>query len=76
MWYGHMTSWPNASMFLFALSLFAILGVLAWAFAQRPGPAPEEILRMRFARGEIDETTFKAGLEALRRTPPAQHVDN
>lgn len=70
-----MTSWPNASMFLFGLSLLAILGVLAWAVAQRPGPSPEEVLRMRLARGEIDELAFEAALQALRKTAPTQRVD-
>jgi hypothetical protein len=40
MWYGHMTSWPNVSMFLLALSLLAILGVFAWALAWRPDETP------------------------------------
>lgn len=30
---------------------------------------PERILSQRFARGEIDETEYKARLDALRRRP-------
>ncbi|WP_229866615.1 SHOCT domain-containing protein [Sinomonas cellulolyticus] len=37
-----------------------------------PGPQqedPEHILAQRFARGEIDETEYRARLDALRRRP-------
>ena len=34
-----------------------------------PHDDPERILGQRFARGEIDETEYKARLDALRRRP-------
>lgn len=34
-----------------------------------PHDDPERILAQRFARGEIDETEYRARLDALRRRP-------
>ncbi|MEV4602134.1 hypothetical protein AB0K15_32670 [Amycolatopsis sp. NPDC049253] len=42
-------------------------------FSRRPGPGdrdrstPEHLLAERFARGEIDEQTYRRDLETLRR---------
>jgi uncharacterized membrane protein len=68
-WYEHMSAWPNVSFLLFVLSVAATVGAVAWIAAQRsaaPRPTPEDVLRMRFARGEIDRETFESGLAALR----------
>ncbi|HEY8922711.1 MAG TPA: SHOCT domain-containing protein [Candidatus Limnocylindria bacterium] len=62
--------WP---MGLGALVCLVIIGVLVWvvvrATSQRHGSteSPEELLRRRFAAGEIDEEEFAKRSEVLRR---------
>ena len=65
-------------MISWLLPVLLALVAAAWWFAQRgrgagwlpPGRDPaEEVLRERFARGEIDEQTYLRQLETLRRTP-------
>jgi putative membrane protein len=70
MWNGHMYGLPGSGMLLFAI----VVGLVVWyavrAASAPPGPPaprpPEEVLRDRFARGEIDQTEFDARLTALR----------
>jgi putative membrane protein len=63
-------------MMLFALILFVLVIVAAWALIQRggfsgltgtPGDSAEGILRQRYARGEIDEETYRRMRDELRR---------
>ncbi len=70
MWYGY--SWGG--MLLMTLSMFlwfAVLGLLVWALVRwlavrtpssgfpTTGPTALEMLRQRYARGEIDAATFE-----------------
>lgn len=62
-------------MMLFWTVVLVALAVLAWSLLQRRGTrgAPpgedraEDILRQRFARGEIDEASYQRMLDELRR---------
>jgi putative membrane protein len=73
-WCGAM-GWGGAFMMIFWVVVLVALGVLAWSLLQRGGRAgappgedrAEEILRERFARGEIDEATYQRMLDELRR---------
>jgi putative membrane protein len=69
-------------MIISSLIWFALVGVAVWAFVRwvtRPGqsgtanppPAPSaiEILRQRFARGEIDSDTFERMRRQLEPSP-------
>lgn len=74
-WNGAMFPW----MIVVGLFWLAVLGVLIWALARlvshraQPntlppvgsGPTALDILRQRFARGEIDATTFEQMRERL-----------
>lgn len=75
----HWEMWPVMG-FVWLLLLIAILAGMVWfarsetfrprsggPFPQPPGDSAEEILRRRFAQGEIDEDEFHRRLEALRR---------
>jgi putative membrane protein len=76
MWQGW--GWMSWWMLVPALFGVALLGILFWAIARlsRPGSArdylrpsadvaPEEILRRRYASGEIDAQTYDAMRERL-----------
>ena len=73
-WCGAM-GWGGGIMMFFWIVLLVALVVVAWSLLQRGGPAhagpredrAEEILRERFARGEIDEATYQRMLDDLRR---------
>ena len=73
-WYGGgmgIVSWLFMGAFWLALlALIVWLVVRLLPSAQRPAPglnpqSPEEILDLRFARGEIDEQTYAAQRMAL-----------
>lgn len=70
---GH-GGWGMAGMSFFWIFVLAALVAIAWRFMrQRPLPAgngPEEVLRTRFARGEIDRTTYDQMLIELRKDAP------
>jgi len=79
--WGYSYSWPAMLwMFFWNLLWLALLGLAIWALvrwliratsrhphAQTPasGPSAMEILRQRYARGEIDATTFEQMRERL-----------
>ncbi len=79
MWYGY--GWGGMLLMLLSMLLwFAVLGLLVWAPVRwltvhapssgsppsgSTGPSAIEILRQRFARGEIDTTTFEQMRERL-----------
>lgn len=85
-WYGrHGGGWAwlamSISIFLFLALLFVIallivraLGHSAPTRAEPPvtrgGPAAEQILAERYARGEIDEEEYRRRLATLRGAPP------
>lgn len=70
MMYGYSWSWGGMLLMMLSwLFWFGLLGLLLWALfrwigARTPdqgvgGASAEEILRQRYARGEIDEATFE-----------------
>lgn len=76
-WCGDHMGWGAGwLMMLFWLVLLVVFAWGFWAFARRSGwgdrplagedPA-ETMLRQRYARGEIDEATYRRMLEELRR---------
>lgn len=81
-WYGGMGVWGWVIMGLVMLAFWAgVVALVVFAirnsrsgagrYDQRwPGnDDPERILAQRFARGEIDETEYRARLDALRHRP-------
>lgn len=71
MMYGYSFSWGGMLLMMLSwIFWFALLALLLWALirwivereprrGQAPGPTAAEILRQRYARGEIDEATFE-----------------
>ncbi len=84
MMWGYGWSWPGMlMMFLSSLLWIALIAVLVWAAvswlnkrnANTTAPSAMEILRQRYARGEIDTATFghmREQLEAREQEPFAQ----
>lgn len=81
-WYGDgMSSWGYVLMTIgmvvfWALIIFGIM-MLVRAAAPRStpppstqAPTPEEVVAMRFARGEIDEDEYRRSLDALHTHRP------
>jgi putative membrane protein len=74
-WSGAMMLW----MSLWGILWLVVLGAAVWALVRwasgrtpasgpQSGPAALEILRQRYARGEIDATTFEQMRERLTAT--------
>ncbi len=66
-WGGHVWWWILWPVVL------GVLGWLAWTALRgtrgfHDGESPEEILRRRFADGEIDEPEYRERLSTLRRS--------
>ena len=63
-------------MGIILLFVVGLVGGLQWVErrAVRKGPAadPEELLRERFAKGEIDETEYARRLSILKYGPPLE----
>lgn len=73
---GHMGWWGQPMMILWWVLILALVVLGVWRFRRRTdgGGAPlsgadraETILRERFARGDIDEDTYRRQLAELRR---------
>lgn len=86
MMWGYGWGWPGFLwMGLGSLLWIALLGLAIWALVRlisnrsstsnpllnTPGPTAMEILRQRYARGEIDEATFARMREQLEGGQPA-----
>lgn len=85
MMWGYEFGWGPMFVMLVGTALFiALLAVLAWAVIAHlngrvmpptppvaPGPSALEILRQRYARGEIDGDTYEQMRARLER--PLQH---
>ncbi|MFJ4205702.1 SHOCT domain-containing protein [Streptomyces sviceus] len=80
-WYDHdVSGWGwfamSAGMIIF-WALIIMAAVLLFRTLNRPGehtptpaaPTPEDILRERLARGEIDEDDYRSRLNALHAGP-------
>ncbi len=73
-WHGNLNGWEWLAM---AASMVAFWGLVIWAVLSvvgRGGPSgrsapsdPEQILRERFARGEIDADDYERRRELMRR---------
>ncbi|MFW6201111.1 MAG: SHOCT domain-containing protein [Gemmatimonadota bacterium] len=81
-WWGHMNgAWGWGMMFFMMLFWIAVIALVVWLIVRltRGDGAPggtggavrgdraEEILRERYARGEIDRDSFERMLDDLRR---------
>jgi putative membrane protein len=69
MGYGYGAGW----MLFWGLFLIAVVAWVVWSVTRGPrshqerGPSSEEILKDRFARGEIEPEEYRARLQELRR---------
>ncbi len=79
MWYGY--SWGSVFVMLLNMVFWAaILGLLVWALvrwlttrtstSEPTGPSAMDILRQRYARGEIDTATFEQMRAQLEASTP------
>jgi putative membrane protein len=65
--------WMGFGMLLWPLLLAAIIGLVVWLAVRGGRPAhqsvdeAEQILRRRFAAGEIDEEEYRRRIDALRQ---------
>ena len=72
MWgWGHHGWWAGGLMMLFWLLLLVGLAFTRIRACDRRGPSPrasdaEQVLAGRYARGEIDETEYRARLAVLK----------
>jgi putative membrane protein len=86
MMWGYSYDWGSALVMMLSMLLWSsvlavlIWGLVRWLTAARTTPgassSAEEILRQRYARGEIDEATFDSMRDQLamtgrRETEPA-----
>lgn len=67
------TWWHGGGMWLFWLVVFAvvsvaiILAVRSLRRSEPPRESPEEILKKRFARGDIDRAEYEEAMKDLRQ---------
>jgi putative membrane protein len=77
MWYGGMGAGGWVVMGVVAIvfwGLLVVAGIALWRAADQrgprgheaPGTSPEQLLDERFARGEIDESEYRARADVLR----------
>ena len=73
-WDGHMGGWMWFGWIVGALVVLALLWILIRNVQQQNPPdsgngreSPEEELKHRYARGEIDRTEYQRKLEYLRK---------
>ncbi|MFW6078537.1 MAG: SHOCT domain-containing protein [Gemmatimonadota bacterium] len=78
-WWGHMNgSWAWGMMLFMTLFWVAVIALVVWLIVRLTrgggaaggaarGDRAEEILRERYARGEIDRESFERMLDDLRR---------
>lgn len=71
-----MNGWGWLGMTLMVLVTVAIVGLVIWVVARRPGemqardPSAREQLDARLARGEIDTQEYRERLDALSGREP------
>jgi putative membrane protein len=79
--WGHGGGFLGPWMLVSALLWLTFFGLLVWVAVRlfyvrqggRTGDSAEEILRQRFARGEVDVETYENALDALRRNSSGQN---
>ena len=78
--WGHGGGFLGPWMLVSALLWLTFFSLLVWVAVRmfnvrqggRTADSAEEILRQRFARGEVDVQTYENALDALRRNSPGQ----
>ena len=76
-WNGDWSWWAWLAMTLMMLSFWTVVGLAVWALVRHVGPTssapsgqttttPEDVLRQRYAAGELEEDEFRRRLETLR----------
>jgi putative membrane protein len=79
--WGHGGGFLGPWMLVSALLWLTFFGLLVWVAVRlfyvrqggRTADSAEEILRQRFARGEVDVETYENALDALRRNSSGQN---
>jgi putative membrane protein len=79
--WGHGGEFLGPWMLVSALLWLTFFGLLVWVAVRlfyvrqggRTADSAEEILRQRFARGEVDVETYENALDALRRNSSGQN---
>jgi putative membrane protein len=74
-WNGDWSGWAWFAMSVSTLVFWALVGVAIWAVVRSvssPSPRPttpsaEEMLRQRYATGDLDDDEFARRLEMLRQ---------
>jgi len=83
--WGHGGGFLGPWMLGSALLWLAFFGLLVWVAVRkfyarqgggRTADSTEEILRQRFARGEVDVETYENALDALRRDSSGQSYED
>lgn len=68
---NHMGWWGGWMMLWWLLIVLLVFVGVIWLLRGRPGTPPggraEDVLRERYARGEIDDETYRRMLAELRR---------
>jgi putative membrane protein len=76
-WDGDWSGWTWFAMTLSMLVFWTAVGVVIWMLVRRAGdrtadpsptPSAEEVLRRRYAAGEIDEAEFQRRMTSLRQS--------
>jgi putative membrane protein len=74
-WDGDWNAWAWFAMTLSMIAFWTVVGLVVWMMARRastptaagvPSPSAEEVLRQRYAAGEIDEAEFERRKTTLR----------
>lgn len=69
MWYGH--GWWMGFWWIVGVGVIALVVWLVTRGNQRPtSPSAEDVLRQRYANGEIDEEEYRKRLAMLRQRRP------
>lgn len=75
-WSGDWDAWAWVAMTVSMFAFWSLVGLAIWAVVRRSDPGTpadrregaEELLRRRYAGGEIDDDEFERRLRSLQRT--------
>ncbi len=79
MMWGYGYWWPMMIVGIIGMTLWiVVLAAIIWQQTAPPasGPSALEILRQRYARGEIDATTFEQMRERLEASDPSRAYEH